>query len=232
MTSLWHRHFLTIILLIFLTTLSGCRYFLIPVPSNPNAVIVGIAVKELRPGYHSSSISKVYFVKIEENGPSDTDRRVRILESADVSLSSYALLINAEPGQYAAVGYRNSDRIGRVETIFFTQGLISRLTQTIAPGTVALLGDITVDIARLRQESDFDDVQQYYFKKIHKNDVRTALKRSTAFGTQYPLSDFSGSLNHESPLDIASKNFLSFVSRLFPLAWKPWIDKSVVQLAQ
>lgn len=226
MTSLQNRNFLTLLVLTFIAALAGCSTYPMPLPSNPNVVIVGIDVKELIPGNPPSRVSKVYFVKLED-GPSDTVMSGRILESFPWGLG-YDFLINVQPGRYAAIGYYQQDSRYSGHNVFFTQSLIAQLTRTVAPGTVALLGDITVAITRLKRESDFDDVQQHNFMKIHKNDVRAALKHSTIFDTPYPMSDFSGSIDHESPLDTASNKFLSFLSKRFPQAWEPWINNSVV----
>lgn len=102
----------------------------------------------------------------------------------------------------------------------------TRLTRTIAPGTVVLLGDIAVDEAWARRESQFDDVQQHYFKELRGKDVRTALEESRFLGHQGELYESSGSLYQEYPSELASRQFMDVLSQVLPKAWNPWIENS------
>ena len=194
-------------------------------PSDSNAVIVGIAVRINSPQLTSSEI---LFVKLED-GSSDDLLQGQILPNTHFRLG-YAFLPNAQPGRYAAIGCRNytSNQYGSIHsTILFNRALVTKLTRTIAPGTVTLLGNIVVRETIGRQEADFDDVQQHYFRELTGKDIRTALEEKRFFGLQAVVwQGILGSLKQEYPLESASPKFLNILKQGLPTAWKPWFDNS------
>jgi hypothetical protein len=228
-----------ICLLIFTFPSAGCAHYPflfydrdpapLPAPSDPSAVIVGIAVddKDIRSPY--LNFREVYFVKFEdgssEDGSSDEVMRGRIVRS-NYFRDGYIYLLNAQPGRYTAIGARQF-RDPRGHIVLFDRSLVSRLTQTVAPGTVALLGDITVKQTwGSKRGSDFDDFQQHYFKELVGKDVRRVLDDRRFLGLQFPLNQTAGSLYHEEPLDSASRRFKTILSPILPKEWDPWFSKS------
>jgi hypothetical protein len=239
MTSAAKSHVLTACLLIFAQTLAGCAFLLsldpdplarvIPSPSDSNAVIVGTKVevngRSFSPSYFCREI---FFVKLED-GSLDDILQSRILLNAHFRFG-YAFLPNAKPGRYAAIGCRFHVGDGvwfegrRYQTLLlFNRALITRLTRTIAPGTVALLGSIAVDLKNVGRESDFDDAQQHYFRKLEGKDIRTALKEGSPGGTRIRAG---GTLKQEYPLDSSSRQFRNILLQDLPTAWKPWFNNS------
>lgn len=236
MPSLANSHIRAVCLLIFAFTSAGCAHYPypfsfldrdpapLPAPSDPSAVIVGIAVedKDIRSPY--INFREVYFVKFED-GSSDAVMRGRIVRS-NYFRDGYLYLLNAQPGRYTAIGARQF-RTPAGHIVLFDRSLVSRLTQTVAPGTVALLGDITVKQTwGSMRGSDFDDVQQHYFKELVGKDVRRVLDDRRFFGLQFPLNQTAGSLYHEEPLDSASRRFKKILSPILPKEWEPWFSKS------
>ena len=204
-------------------------------PSDSNAVIVGIHVRSpdalFSPPYfsHPSTAHEIYFVKLED-GSSDDILQGKILQNIHFR-SGYAFLPNARPGRYAAIGctfYFSGFHGSTIQTtVLFNRALITRLTRTIAPGTVALLGNIVVDWERVTRESDFDDAQQHYFRELTGKDIRPALEENRFLGIQGPLYEGkSGRLKQEYPRDLASRQFLNILLQGLPTAWKPWFDHS------
>jgi hypothetical protein len=237
--SLATSHVRAVCLLIFAFTTAGCAFFasledpypLLPAPSDPNAVIVGIAVKRkplFDSLYPASLIGEVYFVKFEQDGSSEDVMRGRIIRS-NYRRDVYHYLVNAPPGRYAAIGVRPfSVHVGAdAYTVLFDRALVTRLTQTVAPGTVALLGDIKVKVTwNITQESQFDDVQQHYFKNLEGKDVRTALEDRQFLGIQGPIYHVSGTFNEDYLPESAYQRFRNFLSKHLPKAWNSWITNS------
>ena len=200
-----------------------------PSPSDSNAVIVGINV-----GFNNDSLfspagtcHEIFFVKLED-GSLDDILQGRILLNTHFRFG-YAFLPNAKPGRYAAIGYtfHSGGRHRYSYTVLFDRALVTRLTRTIAPGTVALLGSIVVDEIFQGQEADYDDVQQHYFRKLTGKDIRTALKeRRGLFFQTGTLEGMPGRLKQEYPLDSTSRQFLNILLQDLPTAWKPWFDNS------
>lgn len=242
MPSLANSHIRAVCLLIFAFTSAGCAHFPflsldrdpapLPAPSDPSAVIVGIAVEDRDIRSPVNNFREVYFVKFEdgssEDGSSDEVMRGRIVRS-NYFRDGYLYLLNAQPGRYTAIGARQFRIKGvALHIVLFDRSLVSRLTQTVAPGTVALLGDITVKQTwGSKRDSDFDDLQQHYFKELVGKDVRRVLDDRRFLGLQFPLEgQTAGSLYHEEPLDSASRRFKNILSPILPKAWQPWFSKS------
>jgi hypothetical protein len=167
------------LLIIFAQTLAGCAFLLSldqeprvrVMPSDSNAVIIGSAVKINSPQVTSREI---LFVKLEDG--SDDLLQGQILPNTHFRFG-YAFLPNAQPGRYAAIGcrlYTSGQYFSIHSTVLFNRALVTKLTRTIAPGTVTLLGNIVVRETIGRQEADFDDVQQHYFRELTGGkDIRT-----------------------------------------------------------
>jgi hypothetical protein len=239
MTSAAKSHFVAAcLLIIFAQTVAGCAFLLsldqIPrervMPSDSNAVIVGIHVSS--PGTlftHPLTADQIFFVKLED-GSSDNILQGQILSNSHFRFG-YAFLPNAKPGRYAAIGctFHSGGSLGYrfTYTVLFDRALITRLTRTIAPGTVALLGNIVVSETFEAQEAEYDDVQQHYFRKLTGKDIRTVLKQRRGFFIQGgTLEGVPGRLKQEYPLDSASRQFLEILLQGLPTAWQPWFDKS------
>src|SRR5262245_32190274 len=251
MRSSAKSHVLTTCLLIFIfaQTLAGCAFLLsldpdplaqaIPSPSDSNAVIVGINVR-----FNAfSSLSypstypcrEIFFVKLKD-GSLDDILQGRILMNTHFRFG-YAFLPNAKPGRYAAIGCRRGIEDGvwvegrhrRFQALLlFDRPLITRLTRTIAPGTVALLGSIVVDSKRVGRESDFDDAQQHYFRRLEGKDIRTALKEGepAEICCRGGTSRAGGTFKQEYPLDSSSQQFQNILLHDLPTAWKPWFNNN------
>lgn len=221
-------------ILIFLSApgLTGCAFFLsldpaphVPMPSNSNAAIIGIAVK-VKHIWGNDTCAQGIFIKLEEAGPDDV-MRGRILSNTRYG-QGYTYLLNVQPGRYAAVGCIVRGRYGY--SVFFNKPLIARLTQTINPGTVVLLGNITVDVNGIRNESQLDEVQQHYFRELFGKDVHQALEDHRFLGFQFPTQGATvgdASLDYEYSRNSASRQFLTMLSQYLPTAWDPWIRNSV-----
>jgi hypothetical protein len=238
MTSAAKNYALAACLLIFAQTLAGCAFLLsldqIPrervMPSDSNAVIVGIHVSSPEALFsHPFTADQILFVKLED-GSSDNILQGQILPNTHFRFG-YAFLPNAQPGHYAAIGC--TFHVGGIRpysyTLLFDRALVTRLTRTIAPRTVVLLGNIVVGGKFQAQEEDYDDVQQHYFRKLTGKDIRTALGEGRGFFTQSTLVrgvPRAGRLKQEYPLDSASRQFLNILLEGLPTAWKPWLDKS------
>lgn len=190
MPSPANRHFRAVSLLIFAFTLAGCAFLLsldpdppLPAPSDPIAIIVGIAVKHKSFGSPYPVRGEVYFVKFED-GSSDDVMRGQLVRS-NCRRAGYHYLLNAQPGRYTAIGVRRiPGGLYSGYTALFDRALVTRLTQTVAPGTVALLGDITVNMTwGIMRESDFDDVQQHYFKELEGERCMHGVGREAILGS-------------------------------------------------
>lgn len=219
-----HGHLL-LVLLIFLS-LSGCAAFLGfdpglrgPVPTDSNVAIVGIAV-QVKHFLKNDTCGRGIFIKLEEAAPDDI-MRGQILSNTRYD-PGYTYLPNVKPGRYSAVGCIATGKYGY--PVFFNKPLIARLMRTISPGTVVLLGKITVDVNAIRNESQFDEVQQHYFREFMGKDTRQALDDHQLLGHQFPLGAVSASLDHEDPIDSASQQFLNVLSEDLPKSWQPWLN--------
>jgi len=189
--------------------------------------IVGIAVKEKDTFDIPLRCGEVYFIKLDETAPDDV-MQGHILSNTNYD-EGYSYLINAQPGRYAAIGCIVRSRYVSLR-IFFNKALVTRLTRTVNPGAVVVLGDITVDRTQtqIRAESQLDEVQRHYYKELVGKEVRQALEDRRFLGHQFPLPQAGGSLDHENPIDSALQRFLAVLSRNLPKAWEPWISNTAV----
>ena len=199
-------------------------------PSDSNAVIVGIHVSSHSPDINHPlfpiTAGQILFVKFED-GSSDNILQGQILPNTHFRFG-YAFLPNAQPGRYTAIGctFHVGGKHPYSYTVLFDRPLITRLTRTVAPGTVALLGNIVVSGIFQAQEEEYDDVQQHYFRKLTGKDIRTALRERRGFFIQGGrLDGMPGRLNQEYPLDSSSRQFMNILLEGLPTAWQPWFDK-------
>lgn len=127
-------------------------------PVDANAVVVGLSmkVKEL---LWSSPIEGAYFIRLEEK--EDILKQDRPMLA--IFNGSYAYLVNAQPGRYAAVAILYPCRL--FDKCFIPplpKSLIEQTITTVAPGTVGYLGDYEIERSGNARDSG-DDVAQYYF---------------------------------------------------------------------
>ena len=146
----------------------------------------------------------------------------QIFRSSREEYYGYYYLLNGQPGSYTAIGGRSRLCLKVVcgtVIVRFDRSLVTRLTHTVAAGTVDFLGAVAVHERILEYESDGDSVQQYYFKEIVRN--------HEVLGLSFHLGHMSGSLQHEDGLDVASGLFKKHFSQILPPVWQQsWFGKN------
>lgn len=103
----------------------------------------------------------VYFIRL------DPDRNLytheHLIPSNYVQGNHYYLL-NAKPGRYAVVaGLRHQEITLRKQGIFFPKAFIEQTSVSVAPGSVAYMGEYTVGISLFKKE---DEAQEHYAKLL------------------------------------------------------------------
>ena len=142
--------------------LGGCATLPPPKPLDPQRAIIGISVKNRAPiRVIAQKNTVVYFIKV--------DKEEDLYTQEDIIQSNYAnggqvYLLNAEPGRYAAVASFYL-RVGNKWTTIFPKELIKLTEVTVAPGTIAFMGDYVVDSDTGTE--NYDDAQSHYSRLVY-----------------------------------------------------------------
>lgn len=170
----------TAIAIVTILLLSGCKSVPPPEPLASNSSMIALAVTNRAPiKLFSNSPDRVYFVRLEEG---DSPNTATSLVPSNYAKGNYIYLLNAEPGRYAAVAsMRVQQRMAApaapssglsvtfgsasksTYTSYFAEDLIEMTQVTVTPGTVNVIGEYTVDDAKLK---DADNAQLHYYRLI------------------------------------------------------------------
>jgi hypothetical protein len=144
--------------------LAGCAALPVPKPLDPQSSFIGISVKTRAPVKIAvDKPAQVFFIKV--------DREEDLYAQGSFIRSSYAeggqvYLLNVKPGRYAAVACYKKKRVGMVTeyTTFFPKELIKFSEVTVAPATIAFMGEYVVDQSVGLEGAD--DAQVHYARLI------------------------------------------------------------------
>lgn len=160
--------------------LASCATSPAPQPTHNGSSGIGVSVSienRLNPwdGDKKIQLQDVYFVKLDENGdPLGMDAPETI--SSNYSEDGILYLLDVEPGRYAAVaGYFVQNNLSgagcAVRTtsvysgIYFDEDLIKATEVTVAPGRVAFMGNIVLNVSPFRSTKP-DKAQAHYMKSL------------------------------------------------------------------
>lgn len=181
--------------ILFLTVVSSslisCQTISAPAPLALNDKSSGIAIAVFIKEFgETRQPEKVYFVKMDQNADENfLFTRTNIIQTNFIR-GNYIYLLNAEPGDYAAVGghygpksstartsssgwtittgsgsasstKKDEDKSTRI--VYFPKEMIKSTRVTVTPGMMAFMGEYQVRTKQLKKP---DDAQMHYYKVI------------------------------------------------------------------
>lgn len=169
--------------------------------------------------------SEVFFIKIEE-GENPLTKKEILFSNYLIhdGVTTHALLLNAKPGTYAAVGARvysvDKNNYTHILDFFFPKEFITKNKVTLHSGSVAHMGYAFFNRPTWKEEKNFfKPTQKHYLGVIQKMGNYRHIR---AYGvTQNKV--------HKSPK--AEKWFLKkALSELEESGWKPVIQKKLIEM--
>lgn len=140
----------------------------LPAP-NPEKGAIAATVRGRFPLGQKSPAVQVYFVRLEDGADMYSAESV---VPSDFSKAKQVYLLNAKPGRYVAVAARLKN-LGAVVgdfVAFFDRATIPQTEIEVAPGRIAFMGDLFVDLKV--KMSDADDAQNHYLQLVEPGAAR------------------------------------------------------------
>lgn len=207
----------TILVSLIIIALSACASLPPPKPLEPESAAIGISLKLQGPiKLFKNEAARVFFVKVDRK---DNPYNKTQLISSNYVKGNQVYLLNAKPGQYAAVAafydkdsplFPPSSPSGGVSvsvtysrktqyTTYFSKEIIENTLVEAKPGTMTFMGDYVVDMS-LRFK-DADDAQLHYYRLIAPNEENKNAFLSLISGDHH----YRGSpheMNHDKQAEI------------------------------
>ena len=180
------RYLKILLMAVVSSSLVACQTIPAPMALNDKSSGIAIAVfiKEFG-GVHQPE--KIYFIKLDENADENAlFSRTNIIQT-NFRRGNYIYLLNAEPGNYAAVGgyegptsntrttssgwvittgsgsSSKKDEDKSTKITYFPKEMIKSTRVTVTPGMMAFMGEYQIRTKQLKKP---DDAQMHYYKVI------------------------------------------------------------------